>query len=65
MGTLLRWYRGGKDVGGELLKLATFLGHVDVNSTAVYLTITPALLQEANRRFEAFVIPVLRKEVRS
>jgi site-specific recombinase XerD len=65
VGTLLRWYRGGKDIGAELLKLSTFLGHVDVNSTAVYLTITPALFQEANRRFEAFVVPVLRKEVLS
>jgi hypothetical protein len=30
------------------------MGHVDPTSTAVYLTITPALLEEANRRFEAF-----------
>jgi hypothetical protein len=35
------------------------MGHVDVNSTAVYLTITTALLDEANRRFEAFVEPIL------
>jgi hypothetical protein len=30
------------------------MGHVDPTSTAVYLTITPALLEEANQRFEAF-----------
>ena len=54
VGTLLRWYRSGVDPGAGLLKLATFLGHVDVNSTAVYLNITTTLLQEANRRFEAF-----------
>ena len=29
------------------------MGHVDPVSTAVYLTITPALLEEASRRFEA------------
>jgi site-specific recombinase XerD len=59
VGTLLRWYRSGADPGAGLLKLATFLGHVDASSTAVYLTITAALFQEANRRFEAFVEPIL------
>jgi hypothetical protein len=33
------------------------MGHVDPASTAVYLTITPALLEEVNRRFEAFAEP--------
>jgi len=63
VGTLLRWYRSGKDPGAGLLKLATFLGHVDPNSTAVYLTITAALLQEANRRFEAFASPAVKEEL--
>jgi site-specific recombinase XerD len=63
VGTLLQWYRTGTDPGAGLLKLATFLGHVDASSTAVYLTITTALLDEANRRFEAFAQPVLRGEV--
>ena len=38
-------------------QLSTFMGHVDPASTAVYLTITPQLLAEANRRFEAFAEP--------
>lgn len=59
VGTLLRWYRSGADPQAHLLALATFMGHVDVNSTAVYLTTTTTLLEEANRRFEAFVAPVL------
>lgn len=59
VGTLLHWYRSGVDPGAGLLHLATFMGHVDVNSTAVYLQITDALLREANRRFEAFAQPVL------
>jgi site-specific recombinase XerD len=63
VGTLLRWYRSGTDPGAGLLKLATFLGHVDPNSTAVYLTITTALLQEANRRFEAFASPAVKEEL--
>jgi site-specific recombinase XerD len=60
-GTLLRWYRSGADPRAHLLALATFLGHVDVNSTAVYLTMMATLLQEANRRFEAFAAPTLRE----
>lgn len=54
VGCLLRWYRQGLDPSSRLHQLSTFMGHVDPASTAVYLTITPALLEEANRRFEAF-----------
>jgi integrase len=57
VGTLLRWYRDGLDPSARLFQLATFMGHVDPTSTAVYLTITPVLLEEANRRFEAFAQP--------
>jgi site-specific recombinase XerD len=49
--TLLRWYRDGIDPNRRLMHLATFLGHTDPNSTAVYLTITEELLQEASERF--------------
>lgn len=58
---LTRWYREGLDPQSRLLALATFLGHVDINSTAVYLTATPTLLNEARRRFEAFAAPTLRE----
>jgi integrase len=54
VGCLLRWYREGLDPQARLYRLSTFMGHVDPASTAVYLTITPQLLAEANRRFEAF-----------
>lgn len=54
---LLRWYREGVDPSTRLLKLSTFMGHVDPSSTAVYLTITPELLSEANHRFEAYAEP--------
>lgn len=54
VGTLLHWYRTGVDPGTRLMHLATFLGHVDPMSTAVYLTITGDLLQEAGQRFEQF-----------
>ena len=48
---LLRWYRDGVDVQSRLPMLSTFMGHVELRSTEVYLTITQELLQEANKRF--------------
>lgn len=61
VGTLLRWYRSGVDPRAKLLHLSTFLGHVDPTSTAVYLTITRALLDEAGRRFESWAAPVIEE----
>jgi integrase len=61
--TLLRWYRAGVDPATRLHYLSTFLGHVNPQSTAVYLTITSELLAEASRRFEAFA--PTQTEVRS
>jgi integrase len=57
VGCLLRWYREGVDPQSRLYRLSTFMGHVQPASTAVYLTITPQLLAEANERFEAFAAP--------
>jgi integrase len=57
VGCLLRWYREGLDPSTRLFQLSTFMGHVDPASSAVYLTITPRLLAEANRRFETFAEP--------
>lgn len=61
VGTLLRWYREGVDPAARLIHLATFLGHVSPSSTAVYLTITGQLLQQASARFERFASPVLEE----
>lgn len=58
---LLRWYREGADPAGQLFRLSTFMGHVSPVSTAVYLTITDELKDEASRRFEAFAAPVWTK----
>jgi len=59
--TLLRWYRNDLNPATRLHYLSTFMGHVNPKHTAVYLTITSELLQEANQRFEAFA--PARKEV--
>jgi integrase len=64
VGCLLRWYREGLDPADRLHRLSTFMGHGDPSSTAVYLTITPALLDEANRRFETFAEPAWKETTR-
>jgi integrase len=50
---LIEWYRAGLDVGQELPKLATYLGHVDVNHTYWYIEAVPELLQLATERLVA------------
>jgi integrase len=47
---LIEWYRAGLDVGRELPKLATYLGHVDVGHTYWYIEAVPELLQLATDR---------------
>jgi integrase/recombinase XerD len=59
--TLVRWYKNGIDPNAALLRLSTFLGHVDPSSTSVYLTITDELLEQANRRFSCYAAPVLKE----
>jgi integrase/recombinase XerD len=49
------WYRQNADGQRLLPALSTYLGHVDLKSTQRYLTMTPELLEQANRRFERYV----------
>lgn len=51
---MLAWYREGINPQARLPYLATYLGHKDINSTLVYLTITQELLQQASERFRAY-----------
>lgn len=53
---LLNWYRDGGDVQARLPLLSTYLGHVCLVSTQVYLDITAELLHEAARRFHPPVV---------
>jgi len=48
---LLRWYEEGVDVQEKLPLLSTFMGHVNIYATQVYLTITDGLLRQASNRF--------------
>lgn len=50
---LLAWYRDGADVNARLPWLATYMGHVDIASTHVYLTPTAELLDVVNSRFRS------------
>jgi len=50
---LLSWYRQGEDLNAKLPLLATYLGHVGIASTQVYLHMTEDLIGEVTRRHEA------------
>jgi integrase len=50
--TLIDWYRAGLDVEREIPKLATYLGHVNINDTYWYIEAVPELLQLATKRLE-------------
>jgi integrase/recombinase XerD len=53
---LIAWYRSGADLHLLLPQLSTYLGHFDLAATQRYLTLTPDLLNEASKRFEAYVL---------
>jgi site-specific recombinase XerD len=48
---LLAWYRDGQDVNARLPWLATYMGHVNMHSTQVYLRPTAELMEQVDRRF--------------
>lgn len=51
---MMDWYRAGINPQSRLPYLATYLGHKDINSTLVYLTVTKELLHAASDRFHVF-----------
>jgi len=53
---LLAWYRDGEDINARLPWLATYMGHVDVHSTQVYLRATPELIEQVDRRFHNYYL---------
>jgi site-specific recombinase XerD len=58
------WYEHGINPQTRLPYLAAYLGHRNIHSTLVYLTITQELLQHANERFrtsEAEVLQVIQR----
>jgi integrase/recombinase XerD len=57
---MLAWYRQGINPQPRLPYLATYLGHKDITSTLVYLTVTQELLQQASERFRVLGARILR-----
>jgi integrase len=57
---MLAWYREGINPQSRLPFLATYLGHKDIHSTLVYLTVTQDLLQQASARFRVRGAQLLR-----
>ncbi len=53
---LLAWYRDGHDVNARLPWLATYMGHVDIGSTQVYLHPTAELLEQVGTRFRSYYL---------
>jgi len=49
---LYKWYQEGKDPLNRLPWLTTYMGHVNIENTQVYLTIAQELLREGDRRFQ-------------
>jgi integrase/recombinase XerD len=56
---ILEWYRTGVNPQNRLPFLATYLGHRDIHSTLVYITVTQDLLHYANERFRVVGAPCL------
>ncbi|WP_284284101.1 tyrosine-type recombinase/integrase [Mesorhizobium amorphae] len=53
---VVAWYQSGQDVQRLLPQLATFLGHIDIQSTQRYLQMTPELLEAASQRFAEYAM---------
>lgn len=56
---LRRWYEDDANVQVNLPKLALYMGHVSIVSTAYYLRWMPAVIAHASRRFERAYAGVL------
>jgi len=59
VGRVIAWYRAGIDVNTRLRALSSYLGHVSVEKTLVYLRPHQEMLSEAARRFEVACAPPL------
>ena len=53
---LLQWYKTETDINSKLPFLSTYMGHVDITSTQVYLEASGELLQAGCERFYTFFI---------
>lgn len=61
---LYKWYQEGADPLNKLPLLSTYMGHVNIENTQVYLTITQSLLREGDRRFQNTFEDLAHKSVK-
>jgi integrase len=54
---IARWYAEGVDVQSRLPSLATYMGHMSIDSTQYYATVTAEILEHAGRRYERACAP--------
>lgn len=59
--TVIAWHKQGREANRLLALLSTYMGHVGVQSTQVYLRPTRALLEAVARRFESQCAPRARR----
>jgi site-specific recombinase XerD len=52
---LLEWYHDGRDINARLPVLATYMGHLKISSTQIYIQATPELRDLANHKFLNYV----------
>ncbi len=52
---LVQWYDDDQDINGRLPVLATYMGHVGIGSTQIYIRATPELYEKAHQRFLTYV----------
>jgi len=53
---LLAWYKDGNDVNARLPWLATYMGHVEIASTQIYLQAIPELTEQVAHRFRRYYL---------
>ncbi len=57
---LLAWYKDGQDVNARLPALATYMGHVNIASTRVYLQTTAELIEQVDHRFHNYFVSMVK-----
>lgn len=62
---LLRWYEAGADLQVQLPRLATYLGHVGLSTSQVYIHMTQDLVGEVLRRQQAHCGDIITAAVSS
>lgn len=57
---MMNWYKQGKDIDQEMLKLVNYLGHQKISHTYWYIEAIPELLALASLRVESYMVRGVR-----